>query len=854
VGQTQSPDTEEVLREALCARYSLLECCGEGGMGRVYRARDLRHHRDVAVKVLPRDLSNTLAVDRFLREIRIAASLSHPHILPLFDSGEAAGMLYYVMPYENGPTLRSQLDDRGPLPRDKVIRLGMQLADALHYAHERGIVHRDVKPGNIFLQGDHGLLADFGLARAIRAAGDRQLTSDQCAVGTPMYMSPEQAIGGPDVDGRSDIYSLGCVLFEALTGDTAAAPVRETVLGCNATLAERRHDRLSGAPAPLRRALEKAMAPLPSDRFATAAEFGKAISATGVRLGRAMAIGAACVTAAIGAFFGVNQLPHVGSDRLAPRRVVVATLGNQTGVPELSALGEMAADWATQGLQRSGLAIVVPTPTVRSIERAGAEMGTDPLRAVATQTHAALVVSGDIYRQDDSLVVHVQLTDVRQNRVVGSIDPVVVPLRGSRDALMIEVRSRVMGLVGVHLDERIANAPGSSGQPPAFEAYRRFNDGLEQYSLNRSADAIPHFRAAHELDTGFVQARLFEALMLSNVGRWGEADSLLRLVEVRRDELSRHDQYWLDYRRMLLAGRRDEALRFIREAARLAPQSRASYNLAVEAMEAGRLQEALASLARLQPDRGVMRGFVPYLATVATLHHLLSRHDEEAKALARMRELYPEEAWVVVLEAGRLAAVAQPKEAAEFVRRLERTNDARWSAIAAARYVADELRVHGQPQAARTVLAQSLTWWESQPSRVTDSFAVETERIEVLRRLGRFSDANAALERLLAQQPDNTTLRTLAGVLAVLRRDTAAKNAADVWLANRQDRYLFGLPDLGRARIAAVAGDRARAITLLQSARSAGRPLGIGLHQEPDFASLRGSPAFDALVSPWQRR
>ena len=854
MGYTQSPDAAEALREALGARYSLLECCGEGGMGKVYRARDLRHQRDVAIKVLPRDLSNTLAVERFLREIRIAASLSHPHILPLFDSGEAAGMLYFVMPYEPGPTLRSQLDAHGPLPADKVIRLGVQLADALYYAHERDIVHRDVKPGNIFLQGDHALLADFGLARAIRVAGDRQLTSDQHAVGTPLYMSPEQAIGEPDVDGRTDIYSLGCVLFEALTGDMAAEPGLETMLGPKGTLAERRHARLSGAPAPLRRALEKAMAPLASDRFATAADFGKALSVKGVRLARAIAIGAACLAAAIGAFFGVKQLPPVGWDRMAPRRVVVVTLGNQTGVPELSALGEMAADWVTQGLQRSGLVNVVPTPTVRSVERAAADPGTDPLRAVATQTHAGLVVSGDIYLQHDSLVVHVQLTDARQNRVVGSIEPVVLPLHGPRDALMMEVRSRVMGLVGVHLDERIASAPGSSGRPPAFDAYRRFNDGLEQYSLNRSAEAIPHFRAAHKLDTGFVQAQLFEALMLSNIGRWGDADSLLRLVEIRRDQLSAHDQYWLDYRRMLIAGRRDEALRFIREAARLAPQSRASYNLAVEAMEAGRLEEALASLTRLQPDRGVMRGFVPYLATVATVHHLLSEHGEEAKTLARMRELYPEEAWVIVLEAGRLAAIAKPKEAEELVRQLEKRTDARWSAIAAARYVADELQVHGYPQAAQTVLARALVWWESQPLSLKTSLPIETERIAVLRRLDRFSDAQAALDRLLVQQPDNVSLRTLAGVLAVFRRDTVVKNAADQWLAKHQDRYLFGLPDLGRARIAAVAGDRTRAITLLQSARSAGRPVGIGLHQEPDFASLRGFPAFEALVSPWQRQ
>lgn len=858
MAHTGSPEGIEALRDALAERYSIRECCGQGGMASVYRAVDLRHHRDVAIKVLVPQVSSTLAVDRFLREIQIAAGLSHPHILPVFDSGEAAGMLYYVMPYVEGQTLRDRLDDGGPLPVNEVVRLGIELTDALEYAHARGVVHRDVKPANILLQGSHATIADFGLARAIRAAGDRQLTSDGWAVGTPLYMSPEQALGGHDVDGRTDIYALGCVLFEALTGvPHGADPTLRTLLGQSAASpAERRAQQLRHVPSRLRYALNKATATLPEERFASARDFGTALSTSRMRPRRAAMVAAGSAILGIAVLLGGERLVRSGPNGLVPNRVVVASLGNRTGSPELASLGEMAADWVTQGLERSGLVDVVPTATVRNIERhvERAEPGSDPAFQVASQTRAGLIVSGDIYREGDSLLIHVQLTNARQNRVAGSIDPVLAPVHGSRDALMTQLRSRVMGLLAVQLDARIAGAPGASARPPAFEAYRRFNEGMELYSLHRPAEAVPHFKAARELDSGFVQAWLFEALMLSNVARFAEADSILDAVDARRDELSPHDRHWLDYRRALLAGRRDEALRAIRDAARLAPVSRASYNLAVEAMEGGRLEEALESLGRLEADRGAMQGFVPYLATVATINHLLARHDDESDALRRMRELYPNDAWVSILEAAHLAAVARPDQAVERIGDVEAGSDPRWNAMVAARYVGDELQVHGQTEAARDVLARSLVWWASQPRHTTDAMAYQIERIEVLRRLGRLREADTAVTRLLGLYPNDIRIRTLAGVIAAARHDTAGSQAASDWLANRHERYLFGLPDFGRARIAAVAGDRRAAIALLRSARSAGRPLGVGFHQEPDLASLRGDTAFQALATPWVRR
>jgi serine/threonine protein kinase len=208
-----------LLAAALEGRYVIEREIGSGGTAVVFRARDLRHQRLVAIKVLRPELARSLGTDRFLREIRIAASLTHPHILPVHDSGEAAELLYYVMPYVEGESLRSRLVREGALPLDDALRIAREVADALSYAHSRGVVHRDIKPGNILLVGGHAVVADFGIATATDIGmDDETLTSPGLVIGTPAYMSPEQGRGEALVDGRSDLYSLGCVLYEMLAG------------------------------------------------------------------------------------------------------------------------------------------------------------------------------------------------------------------------------------------------------------------------------------------------------------------------------------------------------------------------------------------------------------------------------------------------------------------------------------------------------------------------------------------------------------------------------------------------------------------------------------------------------------
>ncbi len=269
------PSNLERLRSALADRYAVESEIGRGGMATVFLAEDLRHERKVAIKVLHPDLAATLGTDRFLREIKIAAGLNHPHILPLFDSGEAAGSLYFAMPYVEGESLQERLEAEVQLPIDEAVAIAAEVAEGLDYAHRQGVIHRDIKPGNILLSEGHALIADFGVARAIGAASE----GEGLAVGTPNYMSPEQATADANVDGRSDVYALGCVLWEMLAGEPPfGGPTPQAIMARKAVeeAPDVRHVR-GRVPEALEECLEAALAPAPADRFSSAAEFASAL-------------------------------------------------------------------------------------------------------------------------------------------------------------------------------------------------------------------------------------------------------------------------------------------------------------------------------------------------------------------------------------------------------------------------------------------------------------------------------------------------------------------------------------------------------------------------------------------------
>src|SRR3954465_1464307 len=212
-------DIVSTLTQQLAGHYRIERELGAGGMATVFLAHDLKHDRDVAIKVLHPDLGAALGCERFLSEIRTTARLQHPHILPLLDSGSADGLLYYVMPLVTGETLRARLEREKQLPIDDAIRIAREIADALGYAHGLGVIHRDIKPENILLQGGHATVADFGIALAVQQAGGQRMTQTGLSLGTPQYMSPEQAMGEREITPRAAVYALGAVTYEMLAGE-----------------------------------------------------------------------------------------------------------------------------------------------------------------------------------------------------------------------------------------------------------------------------------------------------------------------------------------------------------------------------------------------------------------------------------------------------------------------------------------------------------------------------------------------------------------------------------------------------------------------------------------------------------
>ena len=275
----KTASTFDQLNSTLAGRYQVEQEIGRGGMATVYLARDLRHDRRVALKLLLAELGAILGPERFLSEIRVTANLQHPNLLPLFDSGEAGGRLYYVMPYVEGESLRHRLNREKQIPVDEAVRIVTACASALHYAHEHHVVHRDLKPENILLSAGHPVIADFGIALAVSNAGGARITQSGLSLGTPQYMSPEQAAGDREVDGRSDVYSLACVLYEMLTGDpphtgsTVQAVIAKVLVEKPRSVRDQR-DRV---PVHVDAAIERALAKIPADRWATAGGFGQAL-------------------------------------------------------------------------------------------------------------------------------------------------------------------------------------------------------------------------------------------------------------------------------------------------------------------------------------------------------------------------------------------------------------------------------------------------------------------------------------------------------------------------------------------------------------------------------------------------
>ena len=520
----------ERLAEALADRYRIerrpdgsLALLGRGGTATVYLAHDLRHDRPVALKVVHQELAASVGSERFLQEIRFVARLSHPHILPLFDSGEvgqahpdgteAPPLLYYVMPYVAGQTLRQRLDGQGQLPVAAAVRVAREVALALDCAHRNGVIHRDIKPENILFEDDQAIVADFGIATAMETAGSHRLTATGLAVGTPSYMSPEQAGGGSQMDGRSDIYSLGCVLYEMLGGEPPfAGPTPQSVMAKQvvARLPSIR-SRRSDVPDAVERALSKTLAKEPGDRFATGAELAAALEAAGSAARpngggrrRAAALVGAGAIAATALLFALGISDRRGKPPETPR---IAVLPFQN-------LGAATDGYFSDGITEEITSRLAMIPRLGVISRTSAEQyrqSSKSMKDIGRELGVEYILEGSVRWEktggSSRVRVTPQLIRVSDDRNLWA---------GRYDETIEEVflvQSRIAEQVASALDlalqrpEHEALAAKPTENLRAYDFYLRGNDFLNQPGdpdALRTAEEM--YTKATTLDPGFALA------------------------------------------------------------------------------------------------------------------------------------------------------------------------------------------------------------------------------------------------------------------------------------------------------------------------------------------------------------
>jgi tetratricopeptide (TPR) repeat protein len=497
-------------------------------MSLVFLARDLRHDRLVALKVLRPELAATLGPDRFLREIKVAAGLTHPHILPLFDSGAADGLLFYVMPYVEGESLRHRLAREGRLPLADAVTIASDVAGALAYAHTQNVVHRDIKPENILIESGHAVISDFGIARAISAADESRVTGTGIAVGTVEYMSPEQATGEEEVDGRSDIYSLGCVLYEMLVGRTPFAGRTPTgVLGAHrGELAPSVTTERAGIPLEVEFAIETALAKLPSERFSSAAEFAAALKVPEPavssgrwlrrlrrRVRRPVWAGAAAAVVATG--LAMTVLPPFLGAGLDPALYVVVPFGHRGGAAPALVNGDQCELQLSQAFGRwTDVRLADPLRVHDARMRRGEiPMTLDEATRLAKTLGARMLVWGDVADIGDSIQVHAALYDL--GRGGGGMRDYAV--RIPKDGKNLEAKFRELAdsiLLGGGRSATIRPNVVGTDVLAAFYAYADGRDALARWDLGAAKRS---FRAALESDPGYAQASLW----LAHTEMWG---------------------------------------------------------------------------------------------------------------------------------------------------------------------------------------------------------------------------------------------------------------------------------------------------------------------------------------------
>jgi serine/threonine protein kinase/tetratricopeptide (TPR) repeat protein len=872
VGGAEIMGLREHLQTTLGRGYVVEQELDAGGMSRVFVAKEVALDRRIVAKVLAPELAVGVNVQRFKQEATLASRLQHPHIIPVLGAGEVDGLPFYTMPFVDGRSLRHRLAE-GELPIRDVISILRDVAKALESAHAVGVIHRDIKPGNVLLAGASAMVSDFGIAKALSASegASAHLTASGLVLGTPTYMAPEQAAGDPTTDQRADIYSFGVMAYEMLAGSPPfIGRTAPEVIVAHATREATPITQVRPtAPRPLCELVMWCLEKNPAARPQHAAELLEAIdtfSAGGRGLKRPnltrqssrmtiSVIGVLAIAVSGVAFASYRVLSRPGVDS---RRVFVPPFQNLTEDPKLSMIGRIASDWVTKG--------VADVPGIQAVSSMAVLASVVPdsssqLRDLPKQLKAGTVILGTILKQGDSLGFQAQIVNVGTGSIIGTIDNV----RGSISdplAAMTELRERVMAALSQPPFSRSAfvrsvaarTVPG--GRIPRYEAYQLFLSGQERFYRQDYRGAISLMQSAIAIDSAFALAYVTLAISHSNLGNWYVADSVARIAENNRDDLTHADRAILDWLFANVRGDHDAAYTIAeREASRDSAFSWL-YLVGYHAVATARPQSALAALNAVRDEP--LKQWVLYWSVLATAYHQLSDFKSELVAVEREAALRvsqgggssPGRAMVARLRP--LAAMGDKASVSLLVDSLvQLSTDTVNTPADVMLLTALEFRAHGDEREASVLLLRARQWLADRPAPEMQARASLRETLaNVLFAMGRFDSARTHYSELVRYVPKSIAVLGRLGTVAAKLADSTGAERMAASLASNRVNHARGQDTYWRAAIAASLGHREKAVSLLRQALREGVSIGVVVHRLEEFQSLRGYPPFETLFRP----
>ena len=500
------PDEPLPVDALLGDRYTIERELGRGAMATVYLADDAKHHRKVAIKILHRELAASIGTDRFLREIETAARLNHPHIIPLYESGAANGVFYYVMPFVRGESLRHKLRREGRLPINEAVNVTRQVAAALAFAHTEGVIHRDIKPENILLHEGEAMVTDFGIALAVHGSTNGRMTETGMAIGTPEYMSPEQAVGEPHLDARSDVYSLGCVLYEMLAGESPhSAPTPQAMIVKRLTKPAPMVRQVRGdVPARIERALTKALAQDPADRFASATELATALATT-----------------------------LAESEARASTSVATTVVPTVAVLPFLNLSADRDNEYFADGITEDVIAQLAKIRALKVISRTSVMQfkGRDrSAHEIGAMVGATTILRGSVRRAANRVRVVGQLIDAETDQHLWSetYDRDLTDIFAIQTDVAVQIASALRTELTKDERTRIGREPTTS-----LEAYQLYLQGRHAYirfTADSLRESVGYFERAIDRDANYAAAYVGLALAYSEMAETGVMPS----IEARR--------------------------------------------------------------------------------------------------------------------------------------------------------------------------------------------------------------------------------------------------------------------------------------------------------------------------------